>query len=60
MKTKAILDSGAGIAIVTKQMCKKWGKPTIRETRMKLQLADGYVERHPRIARKDSCAIMWN
>ena len=36
VKTKAILDSGARIAIVTKQTWKKWGKPAIRETRMKL------------------------
>ena len=35
VKTKAILDSGAGIAIVNKQPWEKWGKPAIRET-MKL------------------------
>ena len=44
VNTKAILDSGAGIAIVTKQTWEKWGKPAIRETKMKIQLADGYVE----------------
>ena len=39
-----ILDSGAGIAIATKQVWEAWGKPAIRKTRLKLQLADGYVE----------------
>ena len=43
--TMAILDSGAGVAIATKQMWDAWGKPALRKTRMKLQLADGYVER---------------
>lgn len=47
VKTKAILDSGAGIATLTKQTWEKWGKHAIRETRMKLQLANGYVERRP-------------
>ena len=37
----AIMDSGAGVAIATKNMWKSWGKPA----RMKLQLADGYIER---------------
>ena len=44
-RTMAILDSGAGIAIATKRIWETWGKPTLRKTRMKLQLADGYVER---------------
>ena len=43
--TMAILDSGAGVAIATKEMWKTWGKPAIRSTRMKLQLADGHMER---------------
>ena len=43
--TLAILDSGAGVAIATKQMWDSWGQPALRKTRMKLQLADGYVER---------------
>ena len=41
----AILDSGAGVAIATKNMWEAWGKPALRKTRMKLQLADGYIER---------------
>ena len=45
IKTMAILDSGAGVAIATKQIWEAWGKPAIRKTRMKLQLADGYVEK---------------
>ena len=40
----AILDSGAGVAIATKNMWESWGKPALRKTRMKLQLADGYIE----------------
>ena len=40
----AILDSGAGVAIATKQIWNKWGRPALRKTRMKLQLADGYIE----------------
>ena len=37
----AILDSGAGVAIATKQIWDSWGQPALRKTRMKLQLADG-------------------
>ena len=40
----AILDSGAGVSIATKTIWVKWGKPTIRRTRMNLQLADGSLE----------------
>ena len=40
----AILDSGAGISIATKEVWKKWGKPAVRTTRMNLQLADGSLE----------------
>ena len=40
----AILDSGAGISIATKSIWEKWGRPTIRRTRMNLQLADGSLE----------------
>ena len=39
-----ILDSGAGISIATKTIWEKWGKPTVRTTRMNLQLADGSLE----------------
>ena len=40
-KANAILDTGAGVSIATESVWKKWGKPTLRKTRMKLQLADG-------------------
>ena len=32
----AILDSGAGVAIATKNMWEAWGKPSLRKIRMKL------------------------
>ena len=32
----AILDSGVGVAIATKQIQDSWGKPALRKTRMKL------------------------
>ena len=41
IKTIAILDSGS---IATKSIWEKWGKPTVRSTRMNLQLADGSLE----------------
>ena len=41
----AIIDSGAGVAIATKNMWEAWGKPALTKTRMKLQLADGFIER---------------
>ena len=44
VKTLAILDSGVGVAIATKHFWEKWGKPTIRKTHLKLQLADGHLE----------------
>ena len=40
--TLAILDSGAGVAIATKKIWESWGRPVLRETRMTLQLANGY------------------
>ena len=39
-----ILDSGAGGAIATKEVWESWGIPALRKTRMKLQLADGFIE----------------
>ena len=44
--TLAILDSGAGVAITTKKLWELWGRPALQKIRMKLQLADGYIERH--------------
>ena len=46
VKTLAILDTGAGISIATKEMWIKWGKLSLRKTQMELQLADGNTE-HP-------------
>ena len=43
--TLAILDSGARVAIATKKIWESWGKSALRKTRMKLQLADGHIER---------------
>ncbi|MCO5560551.1 hypothetical protein L7F22_014166 [Adiantum nelumboides] len=40
----AILDSGARVAIATKQVWESWGSPAMRKTRMKLQLANGFME----------------
>ena len=36
VKSLAILDSGAGVAIATKQVWESWGKLALRKTRMKL------------------------
>lgn len=40
----AILDNGARISIAIRSIWEKWGKPIVRGTRMKLQLADGSLE----------------
>ncbi|RYA38459.1 hypothetical protein [Enterobacter cloacae complex sp. GF14B] len=45
VETMAILDSWAGIAIATKVVCESWGKSTIIQTRMKLQLDDRHIEK---------------
>ena len=44
VKTLAILDSGAGVAIATKNIWERWRKPAIRKTRLKLQLVDRHLE----------------
>ena len=43
-KHLAILDTGAGVSIITKETWKKWGKWALTSTRMGLQLADGEVK----------------
>ena len=40
----AILDGGAGMAIITKKVWELWGKPTMKQTRIKLLLADGNIK----------------
>ena len=41
VKIIAILDSGANIAIATKNVWEAWGKPAFKKTRMKLKLVVG-------------------
>ena len=45
VKTLAILDTGAGISIITKALWIKWREQALRKTRLELQLADGNLER---------------
>ena len=49
VKTFAILDSRVGVAITTKGIWEAWGRPALRKTRMKFQLADGHIERPIRL-----------
>ena len=58
IKTIVILDSGAGISIATKSIWEKWGKPTVRSTRMNLQLADGSLENN-RTVGEHNCEELW-
>ena len=44
MQILAILDSGAGIAIATKEVWDYWDNLALRKTRMKLQLVDKFIE----------------
>ena len=44
VQSLAILDSGAGVTIATKEFWTSWGNPALRKTRMKLQLADKFIE----------------
>ena len=60
VKILEILDSGVGVAIATKQVWESWGKPTLKKTRMKLCLADGFMESHIGLLEKlivTSCGI---
>ena len=60
VKSLAILDSGARVAIATKNVWEVWGNPILRKTRMKLQLANGYIESPIRLLEKvivTSCGI---
>ena len=45
VQSLAISDSGARVALITVQVWEAWGKLALRKTRMKLQLADGLMER---------------
>ena len=45
IQSLAILDSGAGVALITIQVWEAWGKRALRKTQIKLQLADGFMER---------------
>ena len=44
IKSLAILDTGAGVSIITKETWEKWGKDPLQPTRMGLQLADGKIK----------------
>ena len=44
VKYFAILDTGAGVSIVTKATWEKWGKEPLQTTQMGLQLADGKIK----------------
>ena len=45
VKSLAILDSGARVALIIVQVWEAWGKPALRKTQMKLQLVDSFMER---------------
>ena len=56
----AILNSERGVAIATKQVLESWSKPTLRRTRIKPQLAYGFMEFLIRVLEKvvvTSCRI---
>ena len=38
------MDSGASVAIATREVWNAWGKPVLRKTRMKIQLVEGFIE----------------
>ena len=40
----AILDGGAGMSIITKGVWELWGKPTMKQARTQLLLADGNIK----------------
>ena len=44
VKTLAVLESGVGFAIATKDIWEAWGNPAIQKGRRKLQLPDGHLE----------------
>ena len=44
IKSIAILDSGAGVGIATREIWVSWVKPALKRTRMNLQLADRSLE----------------
>ena len=44
VKSMAIVDSKARLVIATKDVWDAWGNLALRKIRMKIQLADGYIE----------------
>lgn len=44
VKSLAIVDTGAGVSIITKETWVKWGKLALQSTRMGLQLAYGKIK----------------
>ena len=40
----AILDGGVGMDVITKKVWELWGKPTMKQTPIKLLLADGNIK----------------
>ena len=60
IQSLAILDSGARVALITVQVWQAWEKPALRKTRMKLQAANGFMERSLGLLEKfvvTSCGI---
>ena len=59
-ESMAILDSGAGISIVTKRVWIKWEKPTVYKVCMSLQLADGSLNTALRLVEDIIVEFWWH